>query len=202
MVAKKNPLAHYRKKRSFKKTTEPRGTIKKKKAKQPLFVVQEHHASHLHYDFRIEIDGVLKSWAIPKGITSDPSIKHLAVLTENHPMEYAHFEGIIPKGEYGGGTVMVWDIGTYENIKEVDGKILPMDKCFAKGRIEIVLNGKKLKGGYALIKTQRSETGENYWLFLKMRDKYAKRKIPSITRSALTGRTIKQIAQEGKTYED
>ncbi len=199
MPRKNGKLAPYRKKRQFAQTPEPRGSIKK--SKFPIFVIQEHHASHLHFDFRIEVDGVLKSWAIPKGISTNPKEKHLAVPTEDHPMEYAHFEGVIPKGHYGGGTVMVWDIGTYENIKEVNGKLMPMDQCVKRGRIEIALTGKKLKGGYALIRTTRKETGEYYWLFLKMNDRYAGKPIKSMTKSALSGRTIKQIAESGEEYE-
>jgi DNA ligase D-like protein (predicted 3'-phosphoesterase) len=199
MSRKNTKLATYRKKREFSKTPEPRGTIKK--SKLPIFVIQEHHASHLHFDFRIEVDGVLKSWAIPKGISTKTGEKHLAVPTEDHPMEYAHFEGVIPKGHYGGGTVMVWDIGTYENVKEKNGKIMPMDQCVKNGRIEIVLNGKKLHGGYALVRTARKETGERYWLLLKMNDKYAGKAIKAPTKSALTGRTVKQIAASGEEYE-
>lgn len=188
-MASKKPLSQYNKKRDFKKTPEPKGVTKKSK-KNPIFVIQKHDASHLHFDFRLEIGGVLVSWAVPKGPSLDPSEKRLAVQTEDHPYEYAKFEGIIPQGEYGGGTVMVWDFGTYENIKEKDGKILPMKDCLKIGRIEIVLHGKKLQGKFALVKTK------NGWLLIKMRDEYESKKKVVSTRdvSARTGRTMKQIA--------
>lgn len=199
MVAKKDSLKKYHEKRDFRKTAEPKGTIKKTKKEKGklLFVVQKHAASHLHYDFRIEVDGVLVSWAVPKGFSFDPSVKHLAVQTEDHPYEYGSFEGIIPQGEYGGGTVMLWDTGTYTNIKEKDGKLVPMDECLAKGSVEIELHGKRLKGAFALIKMHGR--GENQWLMIKVDDKYADRErteLPkSWDRSVTTKRTMKQIAE-------
>lgn len=210
MATQKDSLVAYRKRRHFKRTPEPRGT-KQASASQSLFVIQKHDASHLHYDVRIEINGVLKSWAVPKGISTKPAEKHLAIPTEDHPLSYAHFEGLIPAGEYGGGTVMVWDIGTYRNIKKVDNKLLSMDRCLKRGRIEVWLDGKKLKGGYALIKTagmkastktpdrrarRVSSDKKTYWLLLKMKDAHAAKPIRNATKSALTGRTMKQIAQE------
>lgn len=195
---KKNALKTYQEKRNFKKSKEPEGAAKKKQGKEPLFVVQKHAASHLHYDLRLEVDGVLVSWAVPKGFSLDPSVKHLAVQTEDHPYDYAEFEGTIPQGEYGGGTVMVWDIGTYQNIKEKDGKLVPMDKCLEHGTVEVALAGKKLKGGFALIKMHGR--GPNQWLLIKMDDEYANRKRATLPKSwdksALTKRTMKQIAQE------
>jgi len=181
-------LKHYATKRNFKKTPEPTGS-KIQKIEGPIFVIQEHDATALHYDFRIEMDGVLKSWAIPKGISTNPGKKHLAIPTEDHPMDYAYFEGEIPAGNYGAGTVMVWDIGTYENLKEE--RHLSMEECYKKGRIELFLHGKKLHGGYALIKTGSGDSTR--WLFLKMRDEYADKPIKGKTKSALTGRTMKQI---------
>lgn len=151
-------LKEYRKKRDLKKSPEPaatkvsKGKPKKTKSKN-IFVIQKHDASHLHYDFRLEIDGVLKSWAVPKGPSTDPHEKRLAVETEDHPMEYATFEGVIPEGEYGAGPVIVWDNGTFDNIKEKDGKIIPLSQCYKNGQIEVNLHGKKLQGGYALIHT-------------------------------------------------
>lgn len=182
-------LSSYRKKRNFKKTPEPSGASNTK-SNEPLFVIQEHDATALHYDFRIEIDGVLKSWAIPKGVSTNPAEKHLAIPTEDHPMDYAHFEGIIPEGNYGAGVVMVWDIGTYQNLKE---DLWSMRTCYKKGRIELFLHGKKLQGRYALIKTGAEDNTR--WLFLKMRDEYADKLIKGKTKSALTGRTLKQIAK-------
>src|SRR5712692_8183118 len=140
-------LTEYKKKRKFNKTPEP-GPEKKHTKTGRLFVVQKHRATQLHYDFRLEADGVLKSWAVPKGPSLDPAVKRLAMQVEDHPVDYADFEGVIPEGEYGGGTVMVWDIGTYEpeNDETFDG-------AMRKGRIVFTLSGKKLKGGWALVST-------------------------------------------------
>src|SRR5213596_1424925 len=132
-MKQKDPLADYRKKRDFKKTTEPAGKLAYRPSKRPIFVIQKHDASHLHYDFRIEAGGVLKSWAVPKGPSTNPKDKRLAMPTEDHPMEY------------GAGSVIVWDTGTYRNLGES-----PMDEALRKGRVKIRLDGKKLKGGYAL----------------------------------------------------
>jgi DNA ligase D-like protein (predicted 3'-phosphoesterase) len=199
MSAKKAPLKEYQKRRNFTKTPEPCGDRKESKTKH-IFVIQKHAATHLHYDFRIEIDGVLKSWAVPKGPSTDPRVKRLAVETEDHPTEYAKFEGVIPEGEYGGGTVMVWDYGTYKNIKEKKGKLIPMRTCYKNGAIEIFLKGKKLDGGYALVRMKRPAT-KKQWLLIKMKDEYADaRRNPVNTekKSALTGRTMNQIAKEEK----
>lgn len=193
---KAKDLSKYRARRSFDKTAEPRGSLRKKKTTKPLFVIQHHSARSDHYDFRLEIDGILKSWAIPKGPSLDPDIKRLAVETEDHPMEYAHFEGTIPEGEYGAGTVMVWDIGTYDNLKkEYD---LSMSDCYEDGKIEVFLRGKKLEGAFALIKTRLSGN-KPQWLFFKIKDEYAsKKKNPVSTqkKSALTKRTMHQITKQ------
>ena len=189
----KSNLNEYKKKRDFKKTTEPKGG-KKKSSEKPRFVVQKHDASRLHYDFRIEVDGVLKSWAIPKGPSTDSSDKRLAAPTEDHPLEYADFEGTIPEDEYGGGTVIVWDGGTYRNIreeKENDGK--NMKESLDDGKVEIWLEGKKLKGGYVLIKT-----GEN-WLMKKMKDDEAdarRNPVKTENKSILSDKTIDQMREE------
>lgn len=193
-------LKTYEKKRDFSKTTEPQPSrIKKTIINQPIFTIQEHHASHIHWDLRLEIDGVMPSWALPKGPSTDPKIKRLAVQTEDHPIDYATFEGVIPEGEYGAGTVMVWDYGTYENIHKKDGKIVPMPTCLKQGRMEFFLHGKKLQGGFVLIKIK------NNWIFFKKNDDYASKEDITKTesKSALTNRTIEQItAQEsGKTYK-
>jgi DNA ligase D-like protein (predicted 3'-phosphoesterase) len=195
-MAKGDPLKHYRKKRDFGRTPEPSGE-RKRRGRRPIFVIQKHDASRLHYDFRIEIGGVLKSWAVPKGPSTDPRKRRLAVPTEDHPMDYADFEGVIPEGEYGGGTVMVWDKGTYENIREEDGKIVPLEKCIDDGHIAIRLRGKKLQGGYGLVRTGKGTKAQ--WLLIKMRDDKADaRRNPVKTQpeSAITGRTLKQIEQQ------
>lgn len=162
-------LKAYKAKRDFKKTTEPSGSSKKRSSKQPIFVVQEHHARALHYDVRLEIDGVLASWAVPKGPPLATADKRLAVETEDHPMEYGSFEGKISQGQYGAGTVKIWDKGTYQNIKlKKDGQAMPMKSCRREGRIEVKFSGAKLKGPYALVRTAFGGEKKN-WLMIKMK---------------------------------
>ncbi len=139
------------------------------KNKKAIFVIQEHHASHLHYDFRLEMDGVLKSWAVPKTPTAEPEIKRLAVETQDHQMAYATFHGVIKEG-YGAGSVKIWDHGTYENISHHDGKLISMDQAFKAGHIKINLHGKKLQGAFALIRFNNSDKN---WLLMKIDDTYA-----------------------------
>src|SRR5215471_16050786 len=143
-------LEEYRKKRNFRVTNEPQGRIRRR-AGNRMFVVQKHDASHLHYDFRLEIGGVLVSWAVPKGPSLDPSAKRLAAMTEDHPLEYGDFEGIIPEGQYGAGTVMVWDHGTFESHDED----VSLEDQLARGEIKITLHGEKLKVAFVLIHTGR-----------------------------------------------
>jgi DNA ligase D-like protein (predicted 3'-phosphoesterase) len=199
MKSRNRNLSDYEKKRDFTKTQEPRGGRGWKGSKDPAFVIQKHASRTLHYDFRLEVGGVLVSWAVPKGPSTDPKEKRLAVPTEDHPLEYAGSEGVIPEGEYGAGTVMVWDTGTYTNMrasKEGDGA--SMARGIEEGKIEIELKGKKLRGGYALVRTGRGDTAR--WLLIKMRDDDADaRRNPVSTeqRSALTGRTMKEIAKGG-----
>lgn len=189
-------LETYREKRRFALTPEPYGLVESQPEK-PVFVVQKHAASHLHYDFRLEVGGVLKSWAIPKGPSTDPGVKRLAMPTEDHPLEYAGFEGTIPEGNYGAGTVMVWDTGTYTNLREgrPPGEQATMEKSVADGKIEVRLEGKKLRGSYALIRTGMQGKG---WLLFKLKDEFAEpgsdigKAEPD---SALTGRTLDEIAQ-------
>ncbi|KUK91573.1 MAG: DNA ligase D-like 3'-phosphoesterase domain-containing protein [Marinimicrobia bacterium 46_43] len=168
-------LADYKKKRDFKKTTEPGDEeVSFEWAEgRPLFVIQKHQASSLHYDFRIEVDGVLKSWAVPKGPSTDPSVKRLAVPTEDHPLGYADFEGVIPEGEYGGGTMIIWDRGMYRNLKEADehGEVPSLEEQIEDGHVTIWLAGEKLQGGYALIRTGKGEKAR--WLLIKMDDEGA-----------------------------
>ncbi len=147
-------LKEYQKKRKFAETPEPRGRIKKSKAKKHLFVIHFHRASHDHYDLRLEIEGVLKSWAVPKEPPKTKGIKRLAIQVEDHPLSYAKFEGVIPEGHYGAGTVKIWDKGTYELEEKKPSKIV------------FELNGKKLKGKYVLIKTKYA--GEKSWLFFRV----------------------------------
>jgi bifunctional non-homologous end joining protein LigD len=170
------PLTKYRTKRDFKVTSEPKGDAgkdtplaRKQALKDSLiFVVQKHQASHLHYDFRLEWGGVLLSWAIPKGPSLDPSVKRLAMAVEDHPLEYAKFEGIIPEGQYGGGTVMVWDQGTWEPETDIESGL-------RNGELKFSLDGKKLRGSWALIRTKGgpAKTERASWLLIKHRDRYA-----------------------------
>jgi DNA ligase D-like protein (predicted 3'-phosphoesterase) len=193
-------LAHYRGKRDFSKTAEPRGG-RTGRTEQPAFVVQIHDASTMHFDFRLEVDGVLKSWAIPKGPSSDPHDKRLAMPTEDHPLEYAEFEGVIAEGEYGGGTVIVWDEGTYRNLtSEKHGHEIPFAEALDRGHASFWLDGTKLHGGYALtrIRTVKDE-GREAWLLVKEADRHASSHgapAPTRARSALTGRTLKRVAAE------
>jgi len=180
-------LTEYKKKRSFKKTPEP-GPEKKSSEFGNIFVVQKHRATQLHYDFRLEADGVLLSWAVPKGPSMDPNVKRLAMHVEDHPVDYARFEGVIPEGEYGGGTVMVWDTGIYgpENTTSVS-------KAVAKGELKFALLGEKLKGSFVLVRTR-----EPQWLLIKHRDKYAREGDITETQpfSVVTKRTLAEIAKD------
>ncbi len=196
-------LVTYNSKRNFDVTPEPKGDImssKKSEAKN-IFVIQKHDASHLHYDFRLEINGALKSWAVPKGPSTDPQVKRLAMETEDHPMEYATFEGVIPEGEYGAGPVIVWDHGTFDNIKEQNGKTIPLNQCYENGQIEVDLHGKKLNGGYALIRTPMDNDDKKKWLLIKMRDQYAdarRNPVNSQPESVISGKTIENLATSKK----
>ena len=191
-------LTLYKKKRIFSQTPEPAG--KKKSSKDALrFVVQKHAASRLHYDFRLEMEGVLKSWAVPKGPSLNPEDKRLAMMVEDHPFDYRSFEGIIPEGNYGAGTVMVWDEGTYESLsheeetKEKQEKILL--KQLKEGDLKFVLHGKKLNGAYALVKLKKN--ADNSWLLIKKADKYALQKdITKKDKSIISERTLDEIAND------
>lgn len=166
-------LTHYKKKRTFKNTTEPEGGQKKKTHKL-IFVIQRHKATQLHYDFRLEMDGVLKSWAVPKGPSLNPEDKRLAMMVEDHPLDYASFEGEIPKPNYGAGLVEIWDHGTYEDVEEKD--MLKSEKKLLsdlkKGTLKIILHGKKLKGAFSLVK-MKSTDEKNAWLLIKHKDAFA-----------------------------
>jgi len=187
------PLQKYHAKRDFKISPEPKGTTGAGKTAESLhFVVQKHQASHLHYDFRLEWEGVLLSWAIPKGPSLDPSVKRLAMAVEDHPLEYAKFEGIIPEGQYGGGTVMIWDEGTWE--PEVD-----VDAGLRAGDLKFSLHGKKLRGSWVLVRTKRSpgNSGRASWLLIKHRDRYASASdvINDKPRSVVSKRLLAEIAR-------
>lgn len=186
-------LAKYRQKRTFSKTPEPTGG--KSDSKELHFVVQKHDASHLHYDFRLEMKGVLKSWAVPKGPSMDPSVKRLAMMVEDHPYDYKHFEGVIPAGNYGAGTVIVWDEGTYVPQIGAPGKKgweKELLSSIEKGKLHFILEGEKLKGEFALVKTHGR--GENAWLLMKIKDKYAATAdVTQKEQSVLSGRTLAQV---------
>jgi bifunctional non-homologous end joining protein LigD len=191
-------LTEYKKKRSFKKTPEPTGG--KPDSKKLQFVIQKHDASRLHYDFRLELNGVLKSWAVPKGPSMNPADKRLAMLVEDHPFDYKNFEGIIPEGNYGAGTVIIWDEGTYEPIEELGEKSAQekyLKKKFEGGSMKIRMDGKKLKGEFALVRTRGR--GENSWLLIKHRDKFATEKdITEKDRSVRSRKTIAGMAKNKK----
>jgi bifunctional non-homologous end joining protein LigD len=165
-------LTEYRRKRDFSRTAEPAGG-KTSAGKKLAFVIQKHAASHLHYDLRLELDGVMKSWAVPKGPSLDPTVKRLAMQVEDHPIEYNAFEGTIPKGEYGGGTVMLWDRGTYSYGGSDPDPFDGLRRGYLKGDFKFVLQGKRLRGSWVLVRTRRDDKGRAQWLLIKHRDEYA-----------------------------
>ena len=190
-------LEEYQAKRHFGTTPEPPGGGPGQ-AWGPIFVVQMHDASHLHYDFRLEVGGVLKSWAVPKGPSTDPRDKRLAVPTEDHPLEYADFEGVIPEGEYGAGSVLVWDLGTFRNLTEKKGAAVPLEEAVAHGHVKVWLEGRKLRGGYALTRFKKGR--DEAWLLVKMEDEEAapgRNPLKDEPQSVLSGRTLEEVAREG-----
>lgn len=193
----KDGLERYREKRDFDKTPEPGGGSSP--GGKPLFVIQKHAASTLHFDLRLEVGGVLKSWAVPKGPSTVPADRRLAVPTEDHPYDYAGFEGTIPEGEYGGGTVMIWDRGTYENVRESkEGDGADMERSLEEGKVEVVLEGERLHGAWALIRTGKGEKAR--WLLLKKKDGLAGSPadpVGTYVTSAVSGRTMDEIAAGG-----
>jgi bifunctional non-homologous end joining protein LigD len=190
-------LVEYRGKRDFSLTAEPRGGRRKKAAKL-AYVIQKHAASHLHFDLRLELDGVMKSWAVPKGPSLDPAVKRLAMQVEDHPIEYNAFEGTIPRGEYGGGTVMIWDRGTYsyggsDDVDPIDG----LRQGYARGDFKFALEGKRLKGSWVLVRTRRGDPRRAQWLLIKHRDDFAEpgsEVVEEYLSSVTTGRTMDEIA--------
>src|SRR4051794_41013399 len=174
-------LAEYRKKRDFSRTREPSGEkeVAPTRAGRLRFVIQKHAASHLHFDLRLELDGVMKSWAVPKGPSIDPSVKRLAMQVEDHPIDYNTFEGTIPQGEYGGGTVMLWDQGTYtaDGVDPEDAED-EIRARYAKGDLKITFFGERMRGSWALVRMKYNRDGSSssekpQWLFIKHRDEYA-----------------------------
>jgi len=188
-------LKTYREKRNFNISSEPSGskTEKSDPRRSLIFVVQKHRATALHYDFRLEWNGTLLSWAVPKGPSLDPSVKRLAVQVEDHPIEYAEFEGVIPEGEYGGGTVMVWDKGTWE--PEADN----VEESLGKGDLKFTLKGKKLKGSWVLVRTRGfGSKADKSWLLIKHRDAFASTKDIAVDepRSVLSRKLLADIARD------
>ena len=196
-------LVEYEAKRDFTRTPEPRGG--RAPASEKLrFVIQKHDASRLHYDLRLELDGVMKSWAVPKGPSLDPAVKRLAMEVEDHPIEYNTFEGTIPEGEYGGGTVMLWDRGTYEYGGTLPGDPLAaLRAAYAKGDFKFILHGERLKGSWVLVCTRRDERGKAQWLLIKHRDEFAEEGAQDearATTSVTTGRSMDEIAAGGDVW--
>ncbi len=189
-------LEEYKGKRDFSKTSEPKAGPARSAGK-PVFVIQQHDATRMHFDFRLEVDGALVSWAVPKGPSTDPREKRLAVRTEDHPIEYAFFEGRIPEGEYGAGTVIVWDSGEYENMSKKGGKEISVSEALSAGHAKVRLFGKKVRGGYAVIHTKTGGQDKN-WLLVKEDDEEADaRRKPVVTepKSVLSNKTVKEMAE-------
>lgn len=186
-------LTAYNAKRDFTRTKEPAGKVARAKGTALRFVIQKHDASHLHFDFRLEMDGVMKSWAVPKGPSLDPAVKRLAMEVEDHPISYNTFEGTIPQGEYGGGTVMLWDRGTYG---PDDGEgIESLRAGYLRGDLNVTLHGERLKGGWVLVRMKRP--GRPQWLLIKHRDDHAdpdRDVVAEVTTSVASRRTMKSIA--------
>jgi len=202
---KAKDIEEYNRKRHFDVTAEPKGEVKARKADLPVFVIQKHDASRLHYDLRLEYNGVMASWAVPKGPTMVKGIRRLAAHVEDHPINYNTFEGNIPQGEYGGGSVIVWDRGTYENIRESEAKPKARRKTIAQsikdGKVEFWLHGEKLRGGFVLIRTDEEK---DQWLLMKMDDEEAREDgdiLAERPESVISGKTVEEVAQlgEGRT---
>jgi DNA ligase D-like protein (predicted 3'-phosphoesterase) len=189
-MAKDDTLKTYRAKRDLPRSREPKGGHRRSR-KRPIFVIQKHAASSLHYDLRLEAGGVLRSWAVPKGPSTDPGEKRLAMPVEDHPLDYAGFEGVIPEGQYGAGTVLVWDTGSYWTLGDE-----PIERALERGHAAVWLEGRKLHGGYALTRIGKGK--RERWLLVKMDDEGADRRrnpVSSQPESALSGRTIEELEE-------
>ena len=189
-------LKKYKQMRDFGDTPEPAGRTKQL-AKGPIFVIQKHQASHLHYDFRLEMEGVLKSWAVPKGPSYDPGVRRLAMMTEDHPYDYAAFEGVIPEGNYGAGNVIIWDEGRWEFIEPGDDPVAALKS----GKLTFRMYGKKMFGEWALVKIRGKGSSDkgNEWLLLKHRDEFANEKVDVTKlapRSVVSNRTVEEVSPE------
>jgi len=194
-------LAEYRRKRDFSLTAEPEGKTLDVKHQNLAFVIQKHAASQLHFDLRLELDGVMKSWAVPKGPSMDPAVKRLAMEVEDHPMEYNRFEGTIPAGQYGGGTVMLWDRGNYTYWQRDDDPVARLREGYQKGDFKFVLNGERVKGSFVLVRTRRGES-KPQWLLIKHRDEFVREGYDVVaeeTTSVESGRTMDAITS-GKPH--
>jgi len=197
-------LAEYRRKRDFKKTAEPAGKSRAARSSHLRFVIQKHAASHLHFDLRLELDGVMKSWAVPKGPSTDPSVKRLAMQVEDHPLEYNTFEGTIPQGEYGGGTVMLWDRGTYAPDESSGDDETGVREMYARGNLKVTFFGERMRGSYSLVRMNFSRDGKTsskpQWLLIKHQDEFASTDdvIADNMTSVDTGRTMEEIT-DGKS---
>lgn len=200
-------LSPYHKKRDFKITSEPKGRIVKAAGKERRFVIQRHDATRLHYDLRLELDGVYKSWAVTKTPSLDPSVKRLAVEVEDHPLDYGTFEGTIPEGQYGGGTVQLWDRGTWRPQSNTP------ERDLEKGHIKIILDGERMKGKWALIRLREKEKNmrpgrkiRHNWLLIKEIDDEANRRhgdaLEKAVTSVKTGRTLDEIASKSRAVWD
>ena len=194
-------LKSYQKKRDFNQSKEPEGEQKSDRFKRK-FVIQKHDASHLHYDFRLQVDNVLVSWAVPKGLSTAANKKRLAIRTEDHPLDYAKFEGVIPEGEYGAGIVMVWDFGDYEPIADKKEDRKSMKEALKSGSLKFCLHGEKIIGGYAMARMNQDD--DKQWVIFKLDDDKADaRRNPVSTepKSVLTDRTLEEIKKEEKNDE-
>lgn len=192
----RGPLAEYQGKRDFARTAEPRGR-KTRAGPKLAYVIQKHAASRLHFDLRLELDGVMKSWAVPKGPSLDPADKRLAMQVEDHPIEYNQFEGTIPEGEYGGGTVMLWDRGSYRYDGNDPDPMEALRQGYRQGDFKFVLQGKRLRGSWVLVRMRRGDPGRAQWLLIKHRDEFADPGVDVVAEhetSVATRRTMEEIA--------